>query len=131
VVVCDFLAARVLDPNILYLISESYILRIFGGHDFCSHMCFASVTRFSCVRLLAPSRYAPIPSIYTFMINDRLTVDPVNAIFEHKFGSKCAMITPDEGSLEEFKLKEIMKSLNGTVSVASHKLSLPTSQPIA
>jgi hypothetical protein len=57
-------------------------------------------------------------------------VDPINAIFEHKFGSKCVMITPDKGSLEEFKLKEIMKSLNSTVSVASHKSLLPTSQPI-
>ncbi|KAG2131475.1 hypothetical protein BD769DRAFT_1666490 [Suillus cothurnatus] len=44
-------------------------------------------------------------------------MDPINAIFEHKFGSKCAMIMPDKGSLEEFKLKEIMKSLNGMIQL--------------
>jgi isocitrate dehydrogenase len=55
-------------------------------------------------------------------------VEAANAILEHKVGIKCATITPDEARVEEFKLKEMWKSPNGTVSVVSEKQSSPTSQ---
>lgn len=46
-----------------------------------------------------------------------MTVDAANAIIEHKVGIKCATITPDEARVEEFHLKEMWRSPNGTVSV--------------
>lgn len=53
-------------------------------------------------------------------------MEAANAILEHKVGIKCATITPDEARVEEFKLKEMWKSPNGTASVVSDKLSSPT-----
>ncbi len=47
--------------------------------------------------------------------NDRITVDASNAIREHGVGVKCATITPDEQRVEEFKLKKMWKSPNGTI----------------
>lgn len=47
--------------------------------------------------------------------NDKVTVDASHAILEHKVGVKCATITPDEGRMEEFKLKKMWKSPNGTI----------------
>ncbi|KAK0469335.1 uncharacterized protein EV420DRAFT_1493868 [Desarmillaria tabescens] len=47
--------------------------------------------------------------------NDQVTIDSANAILEHKVGIKCATITPDEARVEEFKLKEMWKSPNGTI----------------
>ncbi|KAJ6606066.1 hypothetical protein DFH09DRAFT_1241818 [Mycena vulgaris] len=47
--------------------------------------------------------------------NDKITVDAANAILEHKVGIKCATITPDEARVEEFKLKEMWRSPNGTI----------------
>ncbi|XCN74077.1 MAG: NADP-dependent isocitrate dehydrogenase [Candidatus Electrothrix aestuarii] len=47
--------------------------------------------------------------------NDQITVDAANAIKEHRVGVKCATITPDEGRVEEFDLKEMWKSPNGTI----------------
>ena len=47
--------------------------------------------------------------------NDRITVDSANAIREHGVGVKCATITPDEQRVEEFKLKKMWKSPNGTI----------------
>ncbi|XOF32225.1 MAG: NADP-dependent isocitrate dehydrogenase [Candidatus Electrothrix sp. YB6] len=47
--------------------------------------------------------------------NDQITVDAANAIREHRVGVKCATITPDEGRVEEFSLKEMWKSPNGTI----------------
>jgi isocitrate dehydrogenase len=49
--------------------------------------------------------------------NDKVTVEAANAILEHKVGIKCATITPDEARVQEFKLKEMWKSPNGTVGV--------------
>lgn len=46
---------------------------------------------------------------------DRITVDAANAIREHGVGVKCATITPDEARVEEFKLKKMWKSPNGTI----------------
>ena len=47
--------------------------------------------------------------------NDRVTVDSANAIREFGVGVKCATITPDEARVEEFKLKKMWKSPNGTI----------------
>jgi isocitrate dehydrogenase len=47
--------------------------------------------------------------------NDQVTVDAANAIKKHGVGVKCATITPDEARVEEFKLKRMWKSPNGTI----------------
>jgi isocitrate dehydrogenase len=47
--------------------------------------------------------------------NDQITVDAANAIKAHGVGVKCATITPDEARVEEFGLKEMWKSPNGTI----------------
>jgi isocitrate dehydrogenase len=47
--------------------------------------------------------------------NDQVTVDAANAIKKHGVGIKCATITPDEGRVKEFNLKEMWKSPNGTI----------------
>ena len=46
---------------------------------------------------------------------DQITVDAANAIKEHGVGVKCATITPDEARVEEFGLKEMYRSPNGTI----------------
>ncbi len=46
---------------------------------------------------------------------DRVTVEAANAIREHGVGVKCATITPDEARVEEFGLKKMWKSPNGTI----------------
>ena len=47
--------------------------------------------------------------------DDQITVDAANAIKEHRVGVKCATITPDEQRVEEFNLKEMWRSPNGTI----------------
>jgi isocitrate dehydrogenase len=47
--------------------------------------------------------------------NDQVTVDAANAIKKHGVGIKCATITPDEQRVEEFQLKKMWKSPNGTI----------------
>ncbi len=47
--------------------------------------------------------------------DDRITVEAANAIREHGVGVKCATITPDEARVEEFGLKKMWKSPNGTI----------------
>ncbi len=47
--------------------------------------------------------------------NDQVTIDSAHAIAKHGVGVKCATITPDEARVEEFGLKEMWKSPNGTV----------------
>lgn len=47
--------------------------------------------------------------------NDQITIDAANAIKKHGVGVKCATITPDEGRVEEFGLKEMWRSPNGTI----------------
>jgi isocitrate dehydrogenase len=47
--------------------------------------------------------------------NDKITVDSANAIKQYGVGVKCATITPDEARVEEFKLKKMWKSPNGTI----------------
>ena len=47
--------------------------------------------------------------------DDQVTIDAAEAIKKHNVGVKCATITPDEGRMEEFKLKKMWKSPNGTI----------------
>jgi isocitrate dehydrogenase len=46
---------------------------------------------------------------------DKVTVEAAEAIEKHGVGVKCATITPDEARVEEFKLKKMWKSPNGTI----------------
>ncbi|EAU40299.1 Isocitrate/isopropylmalate dehydrogenase:Isocitrate dehydrogenase NADP-dependent, eukaryotic [Fulvimarina pelagi HTCC2506] len=47
--------------------------------------------------------------------DDQVTIDAANAIKRHGVGVKCATITPDEGRVEEFGLKKMWRSPNGTI----------------
>ena len=47
--------------------------------------------------------------------DDQITVDAANAIKKYKVGIKCATITPDEDRVEEFGLKKMWRSPNGTI----------------
>lgn len=47
--------------------------------------------------------------------DDQITVDAAHAIKEHGVGIKCATITPDEARVEEFGLKQMWRSPNGTI----------------
>jgi len=47
--------------------------------------------------------------------DDQITIDSAKAIKEHNVGIKCATITPDEARVEEFKLKKMWRSPNGTI----------------
>ena len=47
--------------------------------------------------------------------NDQITIDCAKAIQKYGVGVKCATITPDEARVEEFKLKKMWKSPNGTI----------------
>ncbi|MET0271599.1 MAG: NADP-dependent isocitrate dehydrogenase [Phenylobacterium sp.] len=47
--------------------------------------------------------------------DDKVTVEAAEAIKKHGVGIKCATITPDEARVEEFKLKKMWKSPNGTI----------------
>ena len=47
--------------------------------------------------------------------DDQVTIDAANAIKEFGVGVKCATITPDEARVEEFGLKEMWRSPNGTI----------------
>jgi len=47
--------------------------------------------------------------------DDQVTIDAAEAIKKYRVGVKCATITPDEARVEEFKLKKMWKSPNGTI----------------
>jgi len=47
--------------------------------------------------------------------DDQITIDAANAIKKHGVGVKCATITPDEARVEEFGLKKMWRSPNGTI----------------
>ena len=47
--------------------------------------------------------------------NDQITIDSANAIKKNGVGIKCATITPDEARVEEFNLKKMWRSPNGTI----------------
>ncbi|MEN9801480.1 MAG: hypothetical protein RLZ37_605 [Actinomycetota bacterium] len=52
---------------------------------------------------------------YRDATDDQVTIDAANAILKHGVGVKCATITPDEARVEEFGLKKMWKSPNGTI----------------
>ncbi|RZA08728.1 MAG: NADP-dependent isocitrate dehydrogenase [Proteobacteria bacterium] len=47
--------------------------------------------------------------------DDQITIDAAKAVQKYSVGIKCATITPDEARVEEFKLKKMWKSPNGTI----------------
>ena len=47
--------------------------------------------------------------------DDQITIDAANAIKQYGVGIKCATITPDEARVEEFNLKQMWRSPNGTI----------------
>lgn len=47
--------------------------------------------------------------------DDQITIDSANAIKQYGVGVKCATITPDKGRVEEFSLKQMWRSPNGTI----------------
>lgn len=47
--------------------------------------------------------------------DDQITIDAANAIKQYGVGVKCATITPDEDRVEEFRLKKMWRSPNGTI----------------
>ncbi|CAN5350941.1 NADP-dependent isocitrate dehydrogenase [soil metagenome] len=52
---------------------------------------------------------------YRDKTDDQVTIDAAHAIKKYGVGVKCATITPDEARVEEFKLKQMWKSPNGTI----------------
>ena len=60
-------------------------------------------------------KYFDLGLEYRDATNDQVTVDAANAIKQYNVGIKCATITPDEARVEEFGLKEMWKSPNGTL----------------
>ena len=52
---------------------------------------------------------------YRDKTNDQVTIDSANAIKKYGVGVKCATITPDEARVEEFNLKAMYRSPNGTI----------------
>ena len=60
-------------------------------------------------------KYYDLGMEYRDETNDQVTVDAANAIKQYGVGIKCATITPDEARVEEFKLKQMWKSPNGTI----------------
>lgn len=60
-------------------------------------------------------KYFDLGIEYRDETNDQVTIDAANAIKEYGVGIKCATITPDEARVEEFKLKQMWKSPNGTI----------------
>jgi isocitrate dehydrogenase len=60
-------------------------------------------------------KYFDLGVEYRDKTNDQVTVDAANAIKTHRVGVKCATITPDEARVQEFGLKQMWKSPNGTI----------------
>jgi len=60
-------------------------------------------------------KYYDLGMEYRDATDDQVTIDSANAIKEYGVGVKCATITPDEARVEEFGLKEMYKSPNGTI----------------
>jgi len=60
-------------------------------------------------------KYYDLGMEYRDETNDQVTIDAANAIKQYGVGIKCATITPDEQRVEEFKLKQMWKSPNGTI----------------
>ncbi len=62
-----------------------------------------------------PLEYYDLSIQYRDETNDQVTVDAANAIKQHGVGVKCATITPDEARVDEFGLKKMWRSPNGTI----------------
>jgi isocitrate dehydrogenase len=60
-------------------------------------------------------RYYDLGMEYRDKTDDQVTIDAANATKEFGVGVKCATITPDEARVEEFKLKKMWRSPNGTI----------------
>ncbi|MFP4513576.1 MAG: NADP-dependent isocitrate dehydrogenase, partial [Acidimicrobiales bacterium] len=60
-------------------------------------------------------RYFDLSIEHRDATDDQVTVDAAKAIAEHGVGVKCATITPDEARVEEFGLKQMWRSPNGTI----------------
>ncbi|MBM3668483.1 MAG: NADP-dependent isocitrate dehydrogenase [Actinobacteria bacterium] len=60
-------------------------------------------------------KYYDLGIKYRDATDDQVTIDAANAILEYGVGVKCATITPDEARVEEFGLKKMWKSPNGTI----------------
>src|SRR5471032_100129 len=60
-------------------------------------------------------KYYNLSVEYRDQTDDQVTVDAANAIARYGVGVKCATITPDEGRVKEFGLKEMWRSPNGTI----------------
>jgi isocitrate dehydrogenase len=60
-------------------------------------------------------KYYDLGIEYRDETNDQVTIDAAEAIKKYQVGIKCATITPDEARVEEFKLKQMWKSPNGTI----------------
>ena len=60
-------------------------------------------------------KYYDLGVEYRDETNDQVTIDAANAIKQYGVGIKCATITPDEQRVEEFGLKQMWRSPNGTI----------------
>jgi len=60
-------------------------------------------------------KYFDLGIEYRDETNDKVTIDAANAIKTYGVGIKCATITPDEARVEEFNLKAMYRSPNGTI----------------
>src|SRR5438270_799773 len=60
-------------------------------------------------------KYYDLGIEYRDQTDDQVTVDSANAIKQYGVGVKCATITPDEARVEEFDLKKMWVSPNGTI----------------
>lgn len=60
-------------------------------------------------------KYYDLGVEYRDATDDQVTVDAANAIKKYRVGVKCATITPDEARVEEFGLKKMWRSPNGTI----------------
>jgi len=61
------------------------------------------------------SLYYDLGLPYRDATDDQVTIDAAYAVLKHNVGIKCATITPDEARVEEFKLKKMWFSPNGTI----------------
>ena len=60
-------------------------------------------------------KYYDLGMEYRDKTDDKVTLEAAEAIKKYDVGIKCATITPDEARVEEFKLKKMWKSPNGTI----------------
>jgi isocitrate dehydrogenase len=62
-----------------------------------------------------PIKYYDLSMQYRDQTDDQVTLDSAKAIRKYGVGVKCATITPDEARVEEFGLKKMWRSPNGTI----------------